>query len=246
MHVQRYEARGFEVPVETWGSAADTLVFLPGLGCHPRYYRRGLERLSDRFRVVVPDLSFPTHARLPSEPEEYVALAGELVDGLAPGAVWSGHSFGALLALLRPGPAIACAPSIPAEVPLWRSFARAVWLQLREYAGVGGRWGPGYAGRIMTDYVSTAVARPHALFPALRALARPPAALPIRTGRAVVYLCARDELYRSSEYGRYFEVCGHAGVRIEMLEDGHDWPILRPERFAERLASAWERLKDEC
>lgn len=243
MHVQRYEARGFEVPVETRGSALDTLVFLPGLGCHPRYYRPGLERLSDRFRTVVPDLSFSTHARLPQGPAEYLAVVEELARELAPDAVWSGHSFGALLALLRPGPAIACAPSIPAEIPLWRTVSRAAWLQLREYVGLGGRRGPGYAGRILVDYVSTAVGRPRSLFPAVRALERPAAELPIRTGRAVVYLCDRDEMYRSSEYDHYFEAHGHEGVTIERLEDGHDWPILRPARFAERMTRAWERVK---
>lgn len=242
MHVRHYEARGFEVPVETWGSAADTLVFLPGLGCHPRYYRRGLERLSDRFRIVVPDLSFPTHSRLPADLDGYLALLETLVDDLAPGAVWSGHSFGALLALLRPGPAIACAPSIPVQIPLWRTVARAAWLQLREYTGFEGRLGPVYAGRIMADYVSTAVARPHALFPAVRSLKRPPAELPPRSGRAVVFLSARDELYRSSEYGRYFGAHGHGQMTIEEVEDGHDWPSLRPARFAERLTRAWERL----
>lgn len=244
MHVQRYEARGFEVPVETWGSAADTLVFLPGLGCHPRYYRPGLERLSDRFRIVVPDLSFPTHSRLPPGAAGYLALVEDLARDLAPGAVWSGHSFGALLALLRPGPAIACAPSIPAEIPLWRTVSRALRLQLREYAGLEGRRGPGYAGRIMLDYVSTAVGRPRSLFPAVRSLERAPAELPIRAGRAVVYLCARDEMYRPSEYERYFGLHGHGGVTIEELEDGHDWPILRPARFAERLACAWERVTE--
>lgn len=244
MHLRHYEARGFEVPVETWGSAADTLVFLPGLGCHPRYYRPGLERLSDRFRILVPDLSFPTHSRLPAGPAAYLALVEDLARDLAPDAVWSGHSFGALLALLRPGPAIACAPSIPAEIPLWRTVSRAAWLQFREYAGLEGRRGPGYAGRIMLDYVSTAVGRPRSLFPAVRSLKRPPAELPIRTGRAVVYLCARDEMYRASEYERYFGIHGREGVTIEELEDGHDWPILRPARFAERMTYAWERVKE--
>jgi hypothetical protein len=242
VRVQLYEARGLEVPVELWGSAADTLVFLPGLGCHPRYYRRGLERLARRFRIVVPDLSFRTHSHLPSDPDEYLAVVDDVAGGLAPGAVWSGHSFGALLALLRPGPAIACAPSIPADIPLWRTVSRAAWLQLREYAGLEGRLGPAYAGRILTDYVSTAVVRPDALFPAVVSLKRPPAELPIRTGRAVVYLCARDEMYRASEYGRYLAACGHEGVTIETLGDGHDWPILRPARFAERVERAWERL----
>lgn len=242
MRVQRYEARGFEVPVETRGSAADTLVFLPGLGCHPRYYRPGLERLSDRFRTVVPDLSFSTHGRLPADPAGYLAVVEELGRDLAPGAVWSGHSFGALLALLRPGPAIACAPSVPAGIPLWRTVFRAARLQLREYIGLEGRRGPGYASRIMLDYLSTAVGRPRALFPAVRSLERPVDELPIRTGRAVVYLCARDEMYRSSEYDRYFEIHGHEGVTIERLGDGHDWPILKPARFAERMTRAWERV----
>lgn len=242
MHVQRYEARGLEVPVETWGSAADTLVFLPGLGCHPRYYRAGFERLARRFRVVVPDLSFPTHSSLPEEPERYLELLGRVLDDIAPDAVWAGHSFGALVALLRPGPAIACAPSVPVEVPFARTFARAVWLQIREYVGLEGPIGVRYAGRIMVDYVSAALLRPRSLFPAVRSLKRPATDLPLRARRAVVYLCARDEMYRASEYGCYFERCGHGGVTVLEVEDGHDWPITRPGRFAERIESAWERL----
>jgi len=242
VHLERYEARGFEVPVETWGSSKKTLVFVPGLGCHPRYYGRGLERLSRDFRIVVPDLSFATHTRLPAEPSEYLALLGDIADDLAPDAVWCGHSFGALVALLRPGAAIACAPSVPVELPLWRTVARAVWLQAREYLGLEGRIGVTYAGRIMVDYVSTAVTRPGALFPAVRALKRPSGELPLESRHAVVYLCARDEMYRTAEYDRYFTACGHAGVTIEELPDGHDWPITRPERFAERMRLAWERV----
>lgn len=243
MQTRRYVFDGREVPVETWGSSPETLVFLPGLGCHPLYYRPGLAGLAERFRVLVPDLSFRTHRTLPESPEDYLALVSSLADELAPGAVWAGHSFGALVALLREGPAIACAPSVPAPISMGRYFGRAVWLQAREYLGLEGWIGVRYAPRIMVDYLATAALRPGTLFPSVASI-RGEADLwrPVcRTG--VVYLCERDELYRTCEYEAYFEGDAAPGLHIERLDDAHDWPITRPERFVRRMMEAYHRLR---
>jgi len=230
------------VPVEVWGSGGDTLVFLPGLGCHPVYYRRGFEVLAERFRIVVPDLSFRSHRELPETVHAYLQLVTRIASDLAPAATWCGHSFGALVALLSDRPAIACAPSVPVALPLSRMFGRAVWLQLREWVGLEGWLGVRYAGNIMVDYVGTSVVRPRAIFPAIADLRRPETAFPIATARAVVYLCARDELYRRSESRAYLDVSRHVGIEIRGLDDGHDWPITRPERFVDRVSEAHARL----
>ncbi len=243
MRIERYEVGGREVPVETWGSSPDSLVFLGGLGVRPVYYRPGLELLSRRFRVWVPDLSFRTHRSLPSSPDEYLDLVGALARDMAPRATWVGHSFGGLLALMRRGPAIACAPSVPAEVPLSRMFGRAVWMQLREYAGLEGRIGVTYAGRIMVDYVRTAAFRPTLLFPAISALRSPPEAFPPVSREAIVYLCVKDDLYRDGEYRAYFDGPAGAGLEVVPLDDGHDWPITRPARLLDRVTEAFERLR---
>lgn len=234
---------GLEVPVETWGSSSETLVFLPGLGCRPLYYRPGLAGLAERFRVIVPDLSFRTHRTLPESPEDYLALVTSLADELAPDAVWAGHSFGALVALLREGPAIACAPSVPAPISTVRYFGRAVWLQAREYVGLEGWLGVRYAPQIMVDYVSTAALRPGTLFPSVASIRGDAGLWPPVCRSGVVYLCERDEMYRASEYDAYFDGSAAPGLEIERLDDAHDWPITRPERFVRRMTEAYDRLR---
>ncbi len=227
--------------METWGSSQETLVFLLGLGIHPRHYRYGFERLAKRFRVVVPDLSFRTRLQLPSTPDEYLDLVTAIADELAPDAVWVGHSFGALLALMREGPAVALAPSVPAQVALPRMFGRAVRSQLREYFGFEGWFGVTYAAQVMVDYVGTAVTRPGTIFPSIASLNAPPEAFPPRAQNAVVYLCHRDEMYRAREYTAYLEA-RKEGVEVITLRDSHDWPITRPERLETRVGEACDRL----
>lgn len=238
---ETYAVRGLEVPLETWGSSAQTLVFLPGLGCRPGFYRRGLERLADRFRIVAPDLSFRSHRRLPGTPEAYLDVVSRIADDLAPDAVWVGHSFGALLALLHEGPAIALAPSVPTPASLGRMFTRAARQQARQYMGREGWFGVRYAARVMTDYVRAAVARPGMLFPTLEALRAPGSAFPPQAPCAVVFLCRSDDLYRDREYEAYF---GRDGGRFDLrtVEDSHDWPITNPERMARAVPEAVARL----
>lgn len=246
MHVETYEAAGLEVPVETWGSAGETLVFLTGLGCPPSEYRRGFEQLSRTHRLLVPDLSFRRRVSLPRDIETYLRVVRGVCDGLAPGAPWAGHSFGALLALLRSeGPAIACAPSVPAAVPFPVTVWRAARMQVREYLGLEGPGARAYAARILFHYVKTAVIRPRSLFPVTRALRTDPADWPVRSPRSVVFLCERDDLYRDAEYADYF-AGDIPGQEIRRVPEGHDWPITHPDLLADRLAAALETVNDRA
>ena len=242
MPAETYEAEGFEVPVETWGSAGDTLVFLPGLGCAPGEYRRGLEVAARDFRIVVPDFSFRTRPRLPTSIGEYFRVVSSLSDQLAPDAPWAGHSFGGLLALMHPGAAIACAPSVPARIAFPRTLGRAVQLQLREYVGLEGSSAPLYALRAARDYVGRAVSRPRALFSITAELNDHPDRHPTRCDRAVVYLSRGDALYRRSEYDAYFRNRDRCRLLLCDVEEGHDWPITHGERLAERLREAIDFL----
>jgi len=232
------------VPVETRGSAGETLVFLPGLGCAPDEYWRGLDALSSELRVLAPDLSFRGLPTLPRSIEGYLDLVSRIAEELAPGAPWSGHSFGALLAMLHPGRAIACAPSVPADVALPRTIGRAVWKQTLQCLGFDGRRAVGFGWRTARDYLATAAARPKSLFSITADLKRPPAALPPRSRRAVVYLCRRDELYLPGEYEAWFDGTPQ-GFEIREVEEGHDWPVTHPERFAERMLQSYRALADD-
>jgi len=240
-----YEAEGFEVPVETWGTAGDTLVFLPGLGCAPAEYRRGLSLTARRHRIVVPDLSFRTGSALPTSIEQYLRVVSEICDQVAPAAPWAGHSFGGLLALLHPGAAIACAPSVPARNALPLTFGRAVRLQLREYVGLQGRTAVPYALRMARDYVSRALLRPKALFSITTALRDDPGARPVRARAGVVYLCRNDDLYRRHEYDAYFGPRAHPKLVIREVTEGHDWPVTHADRFAERITTAMDTLRGD-
>lgn len=230
------------MPVETRGSAGETLVFLPGLGCAPGDYRRGLEALSTDVRIVVPDLSFRGLAPLPRAIDGYLALIEGIASAMAPGAPWSGHSFGALLAMLHPGDAIALAPSIPAEVSFPRTFWRAVRKQVRQCAGLDGLGAIGFGWRIAADYLATAAIRPRSLFPVVSDMKRAPADLPPRSRRAIVYLSRRDELYRRREYDAWLEE-GPPDFEVRRVVEGHDWPVTHPEVFAERLHESFRSLR---
>lgn len=217
-------------------------MFLPGLGVDPSEYRRGFELLSSEFRVVVPNLAFRGARTLPRSIDGYLAFVTALAADLAPDAIWSGHSFGALLAMLGPAPAIACAPSVPAEIALARNFGRAIRLQVREYLGLEGRAAIMYAARTMIDYVATAVLRPGYVFSITSELNAAPHDWRPRCPDAVVYLCKRDDLYRRADYDAYFAATPASRFRIVEVEEGHDWPVTHPEQVAQRIGSAIHAL----
>lgn len=220
---------GLEVPVQIRGTGSP-LIFLPGLGVHPSYYDDGIDRLAGHFTVLVPDLSFRTHADLPDQVERYRALAQELADRYAPDAFRAGHSFGGFLALLGSVPAIALSPLIPLAVGWSRKVGRAVRLQAREYIGLEGDRGAGWAWAIFKDYVATAVRRPASLFPAvsetLHCLAdrfRPTAPV------AHVVLAEFDRLYHPTESETFLARGRRDGLVVRRVNRGHAWPVTHPD-----------------
>jgi pimeloyl-ACP methyl ester carboxylesterase len=241
MHTQRYDFHGLDVPIQTWGSSSETLVFLTGLGIHPQHYWRGIHLLADRFRVVIPDLSFRSHRKLPSSPGDYLNLVTEVSRRFAPGAALVGHSFGALLALLHGGPAIACAPTIPTPVALPRMIGRAARQQLRAYLGLEGWYGCRYAAMVMTDYLRAAVTHPSIVFPIIQSLNQPSSAFQSQSQHAIVFQSSKDEFHRPEEYATYFGR-NPTGVRIIPVLEYHDWPINCPQRLMERVNFAFDEL----
>ena len=229
---------GLQVPVEIHGDG-EPVIFLPGLGVHPRYYREGMTRLGRHFTVFVPDLSFRTHADLPARIDGYRELSEALAGQYAPQAFRAGHSYGGFLALLGSVPAIALSPLIPLTVGLVRKMGRAVRLQLREYLGFEGRRGAGWAWNILRDYVSTAVRRPASLFPTvsetLHCIAhsfRPTAP------KAHIVLAEFDQLYLPGEYEAFLAESERDEVVVRRVPRGHGWPVTHPELLEAEVLAA--------
>ncbi len=240
MTVRRESFRfdGLQVPVEIHGDG-EPVIFLPGLGVHPRYYREGMSRLGRHFTVFVPDLSFRTHADLPARVDRYREFAEALAERHAPQAFRAGHSYGGFLALLGSVPAIALSPLIPLKVGMGRKFGRAVRLQLREYLGFEGRKGAGWAWSILRDYVGTAIRRPASLFPTvsetLHCIAnsfRPTAP------RAHIVLAEFDRLYLPEETETFVARSGRQAVVVRRVPRGHGWPVTHPELLESEVVAA--------
>lgn len=231
------------IPVEIRGEGARPLLFLPGMGAHPRYYRKGIARLAAHHTVVVPDLSFRSHARLPRTAKAYLRLVEALATRYAPLGPVAGHSFGGLLALLSSRPAIALSPTVPLPSGWATSIVRAVQLQLREYAGFEGQAGIAWAWSIMCDYVGTAIRRPNCLFPAISdTLAAGPGDLTPASPSSVLVLARYDTLYRPGEYETYIAGVTTARPAVRWVERGHDWPVTDPRLLEREILSAVEAL----
>ena len=229
---------GLQVPVEIHGRG-EPVIFLPGLGVHPGYYRDGMTRLGQHFTVLVPDLSFRTHADLPAQVDRYREFAEALAERHAPQAFRAGHSYGGLLALLGSVPAIALSPLIPLRVGLGRKFGRAVRLQLREYLGFEGRRGAGWAWNILRDYLGTADLHPTSLFPTvsetLHCIAhsfRPTAP------RAHIILAEYDRLYLPAETETFVARSKKSAVVVRRVPRGHGWPVTHPELLETEVLEA--------
>ncbi|MGD8495685.1 MAG: alpha/beta hydrolase [Gemmatimonadales bacterium] len=230
------------IPVEIRGSSSDPLLFLPGMGVHPRHYAPGLDRLSRHFTVLAPDLSFGSHSRLPAEYAGYLACVESVAARLAPDAPRAGHSLGGLLALQGDRPAVALSPLIPLPLGWAGQVWRAVRLQLRELAGLEGPRGVRWALTMLGNYAAMALTAPGKLFPALSCT---------HTGSAVTFhprapalrlvLGRFDHLYRHAEYRRFVDSVGVPRDAVRWLPHGHDWPATRPDLLeAEVLAGVRE------
>ena len=229
---------GLRVPLEIHGTG-EPVIFLPGLGVHPRYYRDGMTRLGQHFTVFVPDLSFRTHADLPDRVDRYREFTEALAERHAPHAFRAGHSYGGFLALLGSVPAIALSPLIPLTVGWGNKFTRAVRLQLREYLGFEGRRGAGWAWGILRDYAGTAVRSPASLFPTvsetLHCIAhtfRPTAP------RAHIVLAEFDRLYLPAETEIFLAQTREEGVVVRRVPRGHGWPVTHPELLETEVLEA--------
>jgi pimeloyl-ACP methyl ester carboxylesterase len=235
---ESFKFDGLQVPVEIHGDG-EPVIFLPGLGVHPGYYRDGMTRLGRHFTVIVPDLSFRTHADLPAQVDRYREFAEGLAERYAPQAFRAGHSYGGFLALLGSVPAIALSPLIPLRVGLGRKFGRAVRLQLREYMGLEGRRGAGWAWSILRDYVGTAVRSPTSLFPTvsetLHCIAhtfRPTAP------SAHIVLAEFDRLYLPVETESFVAGSGKEALVVRRVPRGHGWPVTHPELLEAEVLEA--------
>ena len=235
---ERFRFDGFEVPVEIHGSG-EPLVFLPGLGVHPRYYRDGLARLGRHFTVFAPDLSFRTHGDLPGRVDRYRELLEALADRYAPAACRVGHSYGGFLALLGSAPAVALSPLIPLKVGWGSKVGRAIQLQLREYLGFEGRRGVAWAWSIFRDYLGTAVRSPACLFPAvsetLHCLA---SAFRLTAPAAHIVVADFDRLYRPRDYETFLARSESAGIVVRRVPCGHAWPVTHPDLLEREVLEA--------
>lgn len=230
------------IPVEIRGTASDSLLFLPGMGVHPRHYAAGLDLLSRHFTVLTPDLSFGSHSRLPPDYAGYVACVDAVAARLAPEAPRVGHSLGGLLALQGDRPAVALSPLIPLPLGWAGQVWRAVRLQLRELAGLEGARGMRWALAMLANYAVMALTAPGKLFPALSCTHTGSAAEFHPTAPAVRLVLGRfDHLYRHAEYRRFVEDVGVPHGAVRWLPHGHDWPVTRPDLLeAEVLAGVRE------
>ncbi len=229
------------VPVEIYGGPDRPLLFLPGFGVHPRNYRAGLLRLSGRFTVIVPDLSFRSNRSLPADIRTYRHVVERLAERYAPEAPRTGHSFGGLLAMLGNRPAVGLAPMIPIRAGWARKVGRAALLQLREYAGLEGRRGIRWAGHIFGEYLRTALLNPGLLFPAVSETLGgiPPALLPTAPCVTLV-LARRDRLYLQSEYDAYVAQASPDRLDTRFVPHGHDWPVTHPALVESELIDVLE------
>ncbi len=235
---QRFDFGDISVPVQTFGSGSRRVLFLSGLGVHPRYYEESLSRLARHASLITPDLSFRSRGELPRTIAEYLGLAAALARSFGPLDATVGHSFGGLVALLSRQHAIALSPTVPIPIGWARKFGRSVLMQLREYAGLEGRKGPRWAFSIFRDYAGIVCTRPELLVPVVGATMRTPMKpfLP-SAPKAHVILAERDHLYTRGEVDRYLEAGGETVV-VRTVRRGHGWPITDPALFELQVLQA--------
>ena len=239
LHSETFRHDKLEFQVQIRGRASETLLFLPGMGVHPRHYAEGLDRLARRFTVVSPDLSFGSNRILPEDLDGYLACIDGVAEKFAPHAPCAGHSLGGLLAMLGSRRAIGLSPMIPLPLTWLGQVWRATRLQVREFAGAEGRRGVSWALAMLTNYVSMVFTAPGKLFPAVSCAHREfdepfrPRAPGVR-----LVLGHFDELYRQSEYRNYVAASGLPDHSIKWLPRGHDWPATHPKLLEREILAA--------
>lgn len=239
VYFESFSFDGLQVPVEIHEGPERPLLYLPGYGVHPRNYRLGMRLLAKHFTVFMPDLSFRTNAELPDEVAAYRSLVIRFATRYAPEAPRIGHSFGGLLALLGDRTAVALAPMVPIHAGWPRKIGRAALLQAREYVGLEGRRGIGWAFHIFGEYVRTAAIKPRCLFPAVsETLGGIPDELLPTAPRSVLVLARRDRLYLQREYDAYLARSEGADIETRYVSRGHDWPVTHPSLVEREVLAA--------
>ena len=228
-HIEHVRVDDMNVSVELRGRSSEALLFLPGMGVHPRHYAPGLDRLARHFTVVTPDLSFGSNRTLPPDYAGYLSCVDAVADRFAPGAPRAGHSLGGLLALQGDTPAVALSPLLPLPLGWFGQIWRAVRLQLREYAGIEGPRGVRWALAMLAEYAGMALTAPEKLFPALACThSESSEAFRPRASSVRLVLGHFDHLYRRAEYDRFMEEARLDAAAVRWLPHGHDWPVTRP------------------
>jgi pimeloyl-ACP methyl ester carboxylesterase len=239
LHSETFRHDKLEFQVEIRGRASEALLFLPGMGVHPRHYSEGLDRLARRFTVVAPDLSFGSNRILPEDIEGYLTCIDDVARKFAPDAPRAGHSLGGMLAMLGDRRAIGLSPMIPVPLTWFGQVWRATRLQVREFAGAEGRRGVSWAWAMLTNYVSMVLTAPVKLFPTVSCAHRDfdevfrPRAPGVR-----LVLGHFDQLYTQSEYQNFAEASGLTPESIKWLPRGHDWPATHPELLEREVLAA--------
>ncbi len=239
LHSETFRHGELEFQVQIRGRASNTLLFLPGMGVHPRHYGDGLDLLARHFTVIAPDLSFGSNRVLPEDLDGYLACIDGIAARFAPDAPRAGHSLGGLLALLGNRRAIGLSPMIPLPLSWFGQVWRATRLQLREFAGTEGRGGAAWALAMLANYVGMVLTAPVKLFPALSCAHREfdERFRPTAPGVQLV-LGHFDQLYSQAEYRRFAEVSGLTDDAIKWLPRGHDWPATHPELLEREILAA--------
>lgn len=243
-YIEHLQVDDLDIPVQIRGRSSDALLFLPGMGVHPRHYAPGLDRLARHFTVVTPDFSFGSNRALPPDYAGYLSCVEAVATRFAPEAPRAGHSLGGLLALQGDRPAVALSPLVPLPLGWFGQIWRALRLQLREYAGIEGPRGVRWALAMLANYAGMALTAPEKLFPALACthsefteVFRP------RAPSIRLVLGHFDHLYRRAEYGRFVAAAGLGEHTVRWLPHGHDWPVTRPAVMeAEVLAALRDGL----
>lgn len=241
LHSETFRHGKLEFQVQIRGRASEALLFLPGMGVHPRHYAEGLDRLARHLTVVAPDLSFGSNRVLPEDIDGYLACIDGVARKFAPDAPRTGHSLGGLLAMLGDRRAIGLSPMIPVPLTWFGQVWRATRLQLREFAGVEGRRGVSWALAMLTNYVSMVFTAPVKLFPTVSCahqefdeIFRP------RAPGVRLVLGHFDQLYTQSEYRSFAESSGLTEASIKWLPRGHDWPATHPELLEREVLAAMD------
>jgi pimeloyl-ACP methyl ester carboxylesterase len=218
------------------GGEGETLFYLHGLGLHPRYSRRTLERLAEDFEVVAPVMyGVNCLSAQPTSVDEYAELTSEFERRFEARHV-VGHSLGASVGITAFGEGnvehiVAINPMMPVDYGVSGFLMRATKKWWKELQGMGEAGSTQFAVRILLPFAANTV---RALPTNLRLAANlqrfgyngVKAQVPTR-----VLYGEDDEYFDLDERSR--ELFERMGVEVRTLPGhNHDWPLFSPNRTA--------------